>query len=78
MNLSKWACSAPLVALLAIGSAPASAANPAFAQFESNGSVLEGETSVEEIGGVDVSTGHIEVFEFRQSCLLYTSDAADE
>ena len=66
MNLSKWACSALLVALLAIGSAPASAANPAFAQFESHGSLLEGETSVEEIGGVDVSTGHIEVFEFRQ------------
>lgn len=52
-----------LSAVLVFGSiAPATAALNAYAELTLNGTALSGDTTMASIGGVDVSTGHIECF----------------
>lgn len=53
--------------LLMVLAAPAHAVPLAFAELEINGQALDGYVSQTEVGGVDVSSNHIEVDEFGQT-----------
>ncbi len=53
--------------LLMVLAAPAHAVPLAFAELEINGQALDGHVSQTEVGGVDVSSNHIEVDEFAQT-----------
>ncbi|MGD2129796.1 MAG: hypothetical protein PVJ33_17475 [Lysobacterales bacterium] len=55
--------------LLMTFAASSQAALSAFAQLQVNGDVLDGDVTMPSIGGVDVSTGYIEIFEIDQSLM---------
>lgn len=48
----------------------------AYAALTLNGTALDGDTSVNQIGGVDVSDGHIEVYEVRWGASVPTANTA--
>lgn len=55
--------------LLMIFAVSAQAALNAYAELTANGMALDGDTTMATIGGVDVSSDHIEIYEIDQSVL---------
>lgn len=56
--------------LLVIASFPASAALNAYAELTLDTTPLDGQTTMGSIGGVDVSTNHIEIYEYSQTAAI--------
>lgn len=58
-----------LAAMLMMFAASAHAALNAYAALTVNGTALDGDTTMTEIGGVDVSSDHIEIYQIDHSML---------
>lgn len=76
-TMKKWmACAVLVTGITAIG--PAHAALNAFAELTANGTPLDGLVTMNTIGGVDVSSNHIEIFSMEQASMVDVQKKAQQ